>query len=1640
MSTSIDERVVEMRFDNSKFEPNAKTTLSTLDKLKEAIKFENASKSLEGISQAASNFKMDGMGNAVESVSAKFSALQVAAATVLANITTEAYQAGKQIVSALTINGARDGFAEYEEKMGSVQTIMNGTGESLETVMGYLEELNHYADQTIYSFSDMTASIGKFTNAGVDLKTSVAAIQGISNAVALSGGGADKASMAMYNFAQALSVGYVGLMDWKSIELSGMATLKFKQQVMDTAVALGTLKKEADGTYKTIDKGVEVTAEGMRESLRQQWFTSDVLTTVLAQYSDTSTKLGQDATEAATKVKTFSMMIDTLKESIGSGWAVSWEKMIGNFNQASNLFTNATNAISAVIDAQSDARNAFLDAAFNKEGITSSDEWTQLRNTIGGAGADAEQFKQVLIETARENGVAIDSLIDDYGSFDKSLSSGWLSPEILDKTVTKIEKLGLVAPQFRDLATAVNASNKYFRQLKDNFDQVSGRTHVINSLTNIMKALAAVLKPIKEAFRDIFPAKTGEDLRKALGSFEEFTKKLIISSDTAERIKVAFTGFFKLLEKGISTVKSIATAFAPLGSIMKVLVVNLLGGAERIGKLFNTIDDGKESISGFQKVLNAIHDGLRYFADNLQSYIDGAKAKLSGFKEFLTGGWNLDSLNSISDVFAKIKESLTGFAGNAFDKIKELFAVLSEHINFGGFEKVGDFLGKFFDKLANIKDKISSLIKPMVDKIKEFVSGINLIDVLGTGIEAGGFAAIVSALSKIASTIAGLGKNFGTIVSPVDALKKMINEITNVFQSLEKRLNAETLSNTVKEFAISVGILAGAIFILSSIDADSAKASVSVISVLIAEVLGVFATLSKLNGTGNTNPITSWVDALQQGFAQLKEATKLMTIAAVMQKLAISVGILAAALAVLSFIPVDQLLVSFGVISLLMVGLVAAVKELSSIQGEISKTAGVMLVLSSSLMILAVAMKLMSSIPWPELLIGFGVLTVTIGELIAVTKLLESAKDMSGAGVMIALAGAVLIMSTALKSLSSLNIEQVSVGLFAIAGVLLELGVALALMPNALPGAAALLVASAGILVLAGALKVMSSINSEKIIPILKLLGGVLLELALGLTAMIVALPGAAALVVAAKGIAMLAVALGALSLMDSGKLTTALKSLVISLATIAGVTTVLSIVSPLILAFAAALGVLGVALIGVGAGITLLSTGLLGLAVSLQLFSAVSEVAIDGIISIIKKLLTAIISLIPDMAIAFGEGILQIAEVIIAGKDTIMAAFNAIVEIIIQVLTENIPNIVDAFGQLIVSLYESGVTYIPQVVDLFMRIIDGILGAIAENLPTIIQSGVDIMVAFIEGVQSANNQLIDAAMAAMVAFINGLAESIEVHSQELADAVSRLGDAIINAFLLSLSVGSKFLEKAKELIDKFKEGVSQKAKDVIKAFEKMISDIFEAVKKKANDFKDMAKDLVAGFIDGIKEKVADAVNAATEMASKVVESVKKKLSIHSPSKVFYGIGNYTVQGFANALRDGTHMVSNASVKMVGSAIDTARDLIDAGMDLSPTIKPVVDLSNVKASGSEISRLTSKWKNISIDATANLAASASDSFEKVVLAKANVNIESSNGKPEVQPTQYNFTQNNYSPKSLSNLEIYRQTNAQLKQLKGLVTT
>ena len=395
MSTSIEQRIVEMKFDNAAFSKGVDSTIQDLDKLDKATKFEGGKNGLKQLQVAADQVNFKQVLSGIEGIQSSLNRMQSFGFQVFQNLSNQAVNWATSMVKSLSVDQIAGGFKEYELKMDSIKTIMNSSGESLDTVKEKLNELNTYSDKTIYSFSDMTSSIGKFTNAGVKLGPAVSAIQGISNQAALAGASAENASHAMYNFAQALSSGSVKLVDWRSIETANMATVDFKQSLIDTAVALGTVVETEEGYKSTTTDAKGKVSDlftstlGFNDALSSQWMTTEVLTQTLQNYAtDTRNmteaerekwvedmkqlnytdeqikrieELGQKSFDAAQEVTTYSKMIDALREAVGSGWAQTFEILFGDLEEATKLWTGMNDVIGGIIASVADTRNGILE-------------------------------------------------------------------------------------------------------------------------------------------------------------------------------------------------------------------------------------------------------------------------------------------------------------------------------------------------------------------------------------------------------------------------------------------------------------------------------------------------------------------------------------------------------------------------------------------------------------------------------------------------------------------------------------------------------------------------------------------------------------------------------------------------------------------------------------------------------------------------------------------------------------------------------------------------------------------------------------------------------------------------------------------------------------------------------------------------------------------------------------------------------------------------------------------------------------------------------------------------------------------------------------------------------------------------------
>ena len=969
MSTLIDSRVAEMRFDNRNFERNVATSMSTLDKLKEKLKLKDVATGLENITSAANKVTFSHIGNETDTVGVKFSAMQVAATTALVNLTNTAIQAGTSIANSL-ISAAKSGFQEYETQINAVQTILANTsskGTTLEQVNNALDELNHYADMTIYNFTEMTRNIGTFTAAGVDLDTSVAAIKGIANLAAVSGSTSQQASTAMYQLSQALAAGTVKLQDWNSVVNAGMGGQVFQDALKETArvhgIAIDQMIKD-EGSF--------------RETLQKGWLSSEILTETLSKFTGDLTeeqltsmgytaeqaqeimKLGQTANDAATKVKTFTQLIDTLKEANQSGWTQTWEILIGDFEEAKSLWTSVSDQLGNMIQQSADARNNLL--------------------------------------------------------------QGW----------------------------------------KDS----GGRTMIIDSVKNVFEGLVTILNSVKEAFTDVFPPITVEQLVKVTEKIKSLSEKFKISEEQANKLKSVFKGVFSILGIGVTIIKNVVSAIVQLFSHFTGLGDSVLNVSSSVGE----------------------------WISKLHNFI----------KE--------------TNIFGNAINTVIGFVGGAIDRVKEFVSVLSDKIDIHGFKDIVDVLKNIWNMTSGVRASLANTIQGIGNAFKDaFHNGDikSFLDIVNGGL-------LATVIVKIKKFISGIADSFDNSTSIIDHIKSIFGTVKDSLESLQKSVKADTL----KKIAIAIGVLAASLLVLSMIDPKRLTSALVAITVLFGELMGAMAIFEKIAGkskgalksVGVMIAMSTSVLILASALKKISDLewnqlaiglTGILGLMAIVVSAAIAMGkygkklksgaaqmvIMATALKILasvcgelsqySWLELGKGLSGISGMLLAFAGFQFLMKQIKPT--KLLRSATSLVIIGAALEIFADVCSKFGQMQWPDL----GKAGAAIAGILAICAGFELLSGMSGN--ILASSAALVIMATALnlmvpvlQSLGSMSVDEIVKGIVSIAATMAIIGVAgYALEPVApvilaISGAVALLgvaclAAGAGVMAFATAFSILSA-------------------------------------------------------------------------------------------------------------------------------------------------------------------------------------------------------------------------------------------------------------------------------------------------------------------------------------------------------------------------------------------------------------------------------------------------------------------------------------------------------------------------------------------------------------------------------------
>ena len=1532
MSQEVDSRVVEMRFDNANFEKNTKQTISTIDRLMEKLQFKGAEKGFEKLDAAAKNVDFATMQTSLDRLESKFSSLNIVATTALVNITNKFVDAGEKLVKSLSIDQVASGWDKYTEKTSNVQTIMNATGKSIDQVNGYLNKLMWYSDETSYSFSEMTSALSQMTAAGGNIDKMIPMIMGIANATADAGKTGFAFQSTIRNLTQSYSAGHLQLQDWKSLNLMGTATKALKQELIDTAVELGTLKKG------------EVTIASFESSLQKKWANTEVMEKTFAKYASmmeaayeltqknpgmTSSEaleklsgqygeLAERAALAAQQATSFGQAIDSTKDAVSSKWMAVFETFFGNKEEATETWTELSDRLYDIFVPSIDGLNERL-----KDGLNSG--WAQLQGRLGD---QADAYSYTLQQVALASGAVTEEQITKAGSFTKALQQNGVSAQLLkaslDEAQTSAEKLLTLsdkemaakhydretiqrdAEAFAKLNAEIQNGTLDLDEYAKKIGELSGREHLVQSFWNIMDAIGKVVAPVKEAFSEIFPPADGERIYSFAERLDLMTQKLIITDQTAEKIKKTFKGLFTVL-KGVTTILSkigavakeafslLANAAKPVAQVMLSVGAGLGDFLETIYKVATGSGTLREKLGGIRTALTKLLspvDALGSMLKNtkIAQYIDtflkkGEKSTGLLGTLYSVGRRAFDGLSAVIRTAASGGIGILGALGMAISTLLSKLGGLGENaVQVLGLTKpnLEDFQQNLIDMPKNLSksmsefastfqrsmNKINGSVGDAFAPVKQFFTAVKEGFDAISGTDVYRFMSLID-VGLLAFSIGQMAKATKSLKTMLETpLTGMLNSISGTFKQLTSAIKTwqkNESTKTLTGMATAILILAGAMYVMSRINPDR----FTEIAITVFGFVTLLTVSAKLLEP-TTKRFTKAFDNLK---ASALNAATLWGTAAALVGLGIAIGSITKGLSrvmeVLQKGDIAANAAALAVVTVSIVAMMLAMRQLSLalVVGEkamnhkvILSTAVELVALSGAIKVLSTALKPLSEIKFTSLVkagmavVSLGGLLTTMATALAVVNKVIGTTGFQNGAAIAAMAGGIWIAAQAVSSLANIQLVRLDAAMTSIKTLMLLMTTMSAFSAKTKFGSgAAILVMSTSLVVLAGAVGLFAAMGDAAIDGLIKVAAGLT---ALSVASQMSGVDGAASILTMSSAMLVLAGAVAIYVRLGNAAWGAMFKC--------------------------------GVALAGMGVAVLALSK-LQGDAlqaawvISTLSGGMIKLAAACAIFNLVKwgSLLSAGVALSGMIAILLGAGALNsVFPMLSAGLTVLGTAFDK---------------------------FASGALKLTGA----MAVI-GVLSMFAGPICTaIINAAPDIQEALIAVVKVLCNTIIECA-------------------EPIALALTALGTAAIVAIVKLLANLWEMIEPAlDDLWSKFKgwcaehnpfdpanwggtsDKISTNAQIVQKSFWQPFADILDELKNGDSfaagiyqTFAGVGKNASEGVAKGQLEGKKDATDASEEVANAVIDTSKTAFDTHSPSKVMAQIGQYVTLGLAQGIAD----------------------------------------------------------------------------------------------------------------------------------------
>lgn len=1614
---TIDERVVSLKMNNKQFLSAIQESASSMDKLKGALKLDQATSGFSRLSEIAKNTTFGDLAAKALDIGKNMTVMQGMGLAAFGGIGAAALSAGHQILSGF-FQTVKDGFNEYELKMRAIQTIMANTAEkgtTLSEVKTSLAELNTYADKTVYSFSDMTNAIGLFTAAGVDLQTSVASIKGLSNLAAASGSTAQQTATAYTQLSQAISAGVVHLQDWNSLVNAGMGGESFRNALIETSRMMGTGVDEA-----IAKKG------NFRESLKEDWLTAQVMTTTLTAltndlseaqlvemgYSEDQAamlkRFAGNAFDAATKVRTFSQLIDTTKEAIGSGWAETFEILFGDFEEATDLFTGISNWLGQLISDSADARNSFL----------------QMWKDMG------------------------------------------------------------------------------------------GRSELVRGLTNIFKALVKIIGQVVSAFRAVFMNASPEGLYKLTKAFADFTEKLIITDNFADKLQWTFTGIFSVFH-------ILWTIVSEVGQVIFTVAAHIIGAlfpafagvnsgifqiTKVLGKViywfdqwFTKLDIGGKVLKLLLPPIDLLGKAIKWVVEKIHDFIMwldvGTKVTKVGqtlkdlsskfglvkeaIKNSVVGQQFLTAFETVQDTIEKAKNKLHEFGENVGNKLKAklnagkaavsdyfkgfslgdlsssevIISKLTEKFNeLGEKMKIAEKVQWLKEKLIELKDALEEVwqkiqnssaweklgatahaagqkFKELAISFRDWVNGHGDVK-QKAGEAAGAVASVGTATAQAAKDAAGAAKqNF---------LLKWAEDIKRIAQQLHLPELFETIKQKLVEFKdfikqqFAPDVKGAAMKAFGGIGDALSKSNENLKSYDMGKILvGAI-------GAGTLIAFTRWINSFKknfdkigdvaekfgnvldqlggvlEGFQERLKAKALLTIA-------IALGVLAGALVVMSLVPAPKLLITLGVMKILfnmLNDMIESMGKMVAFKKHAPLIMGLLIALGAALILMAVAVRILAGMDVKGALIGVISMQVLLGSLAEFLKQTTHLKGVErGATLLMGLAIACILLSTAVYMLGSMKLGTALQGVIALNLIIWTLAGFMQLVsrnPFMAKGAGILLGLAVSVNILVSAIYLLGSMDT-----------GRLIQGTLAVTVLIAVLSvatnvagrgggrGAAAILAMSIAIMALVGAVYLLGSMDIVKLAQGMIALAAGLAILVfamaaadtfkegAIGLAIGSLSLMVLAMAME-RLAGLSWMQVAIGLIALAGGLIVLLAA----AYVAEMVAPGLIILTAVLLAFGLALLP-----ISIGLAAFAAVLGICATTGSAAFLVLTEGLQQlgaILPQLAIDLANAIANFIITLGDKA----PELAVAMAKLIGAMWYAIIENTPLVVSAIFTLISAILTEMDNHAYEYGSKGADTVAKFIQGIADNMQSIVNAGADLIVNFLDGIGNN-------AGRIIDKAVWTILKFLEGVR------------------DAINNYSARFRQVGKEIAWAIIDGVTGGLASkAWKIGSELvngAKNGISKMKSYLGIASPSRLMKTIGGFMGEGLAIGIRAEHENIANASEGMgktayeaLSQALEGVNELIEEDPSYKPEVKPILDLTEMEKQAKGINSL--------MPAIGTTLTAANGARPTIPVDAKFDDKNSQNGT-----TNITFNQTNNSPEALDAADIYRNTKTQLAMAKDALT-